>query len=354
MSNTLGNRLRLHTWGESHGPRIGGVIDGFPAGISIDIQRVQSFCDRRKPGQSSITTPRKESDIICIDSGIFESKSTGTPLAFHFDNENTKSSDYDALKDVFRPGHADSTYQTKYGFRDHRGGGRSSARETANWVAAGALASHIVPSIEVRAYVEEIGGITIPSGAINFPDYDAVENSILRCPHAETELKMLRLLEEVRQTGDSLGGVITCKVKGVPAGLGDPVFSKLHAEIGKAMLSINAVKGFEYGAGFQAARLRGSEHNDLFDSDGRLIENRGGGILGGISNAEDITFRVAFKPVASISVPQNMQTKSGGGTELSVKGRHDPCVVPRAVPIVEALTYFVLADAYLGLRRVDL
>jgi chorismate synthase len=344
MANTLGTKLRLHTWGESHGERIGGVVDGFPAGVEIDFAAIQAACDRRKPGQNPLTTPRKESDIVQFHSGIFEGKTTGTPIAFSFENTNTRSKDYDKLKDVYRPGHADATYEAKYGHRDHRGGGRSSARETANWVVAGALAKHLLPEVEVRAYVSEVGGIAVPKSEIFFPSQEQVDASLLRCPHPATEQKMIELLELTRREGDSLGGIIHCEVRGVPAGLGDPVFAKLHAQLGMAMLSINAVKGFEYGAGFGAARLKGSEHNDVFDSHGKMIENRSGGIVGGIANGENISFNVAFKPVASISIEQNMPTKAGGGATLPVKGRHDPCVVPRAVPIVEALTYFVIAD----------
>lgn len=347
MANTLGKKLRLHTWGESHGERIGGVVDGFPPGILIDFAAIQAACDRRKPGQNPLTTPRKETDIVQFHSGIFEGKTTGTPIAFSFENTNIRSRDYDSIKDVHRPGHADATYETKYGHRDHRGGGRSSARETANWVVAGALAKHLLPEVEIRAYVSEVGGIAVPSHAISFPTQEEVDASLLRCPHPATEHKMIELLEQTRQTGDSLGGIIHCEVRGVPAGLGDPVFGKLHALLGMAMLSINAVKGFEYGAGFGAAKLKGSEHNDVFDSQGKMIKNRSGGIIGGISNGENISFNVAFKPVASIRIEQNMPVKGGGVAKLPIEGRHDPCVVPRAVPIVEALCYFVLADCYL-------
>lgn len=344
--NSFGRTLKLHTWGESHGERIGGVLDGFPAGIDIDLSAVQAFCDRRKPGQSDISTPRKEQDIVNISSGLYEGKSTGMPIAFHFDNANKKSGDYDHLKDVFRPGHADQTYETKYGHRDHRGGGRSSARETANWVAAGALARHITPNIKATAWVEQVGNIIMPQ-VQNTPKQDAIEANALRCPHEETAKNMRSLIEEVRAEGDSLGGVIRCRIEGVPASLGEPIFDKLHARLGQAMLTINAVKGFAYGAGFDAASMRGSEHNDVFDDTGNMVKNNSGGIIGGISNGQVIDFRVAFKPVASVSVEQMMANKTGGASIKRVTGRHDPCVVPRAVPIVEAMSYLVLADFYL-------
>ncbi|MCC5916352.1 MAG: chorismate synthase [Cryomorphaceae bacterium] len=346
MGNTFGKRLQLHTWGESHGSRIGGILEGMPAGITLDLEKIQAFCDRRKPGQSELSTPRKESDILHISSGVFEGKTTGMPISFHFENTNTKSEDYDKFKNVFRPGHADQTYHQKYGNRDHRGGGRSSARETANWVAAGAIASHLLPEVKAVAFVEQIGAVKVDVD-LKSVHKDLVEQSIVRCPDSAGTMKMVKSIESARLEGDSLGGVIGCVVRNVPASLGDPVFDKLHARLGFAMLAINAVKGFEYGAGFSAAAMKGSAHNDLFDEHGMLVENRSGGVIGGISNGHEIHFRVAFKPVASISKTQKMANAEGTGVSAQVKGRHDPCVVPRAVPIVEAMTYLVLADLWL-------
>ncbi len=344
--NTIGRLLQLHSWGESHGSSIGAILDGVPSGITLNHDAIQEFCDRRKPGQSNLTTPRKETDIIHIDSGVYDGKTTGMPIAYHFENKNVRSGDYDHLKDVYRPGHADQTYAKKYGHRDHRGGGRSSARETANWVAAGAIARHIIPEVNATAWVERIGEIAMPL-VDKTPESSFIESSILRCPDKDTAEKMERLIEDTRREGDSLGGVITCRVEGVPPSLGEPVFDKLHARLAHAMLTINAVKGFEYGAGFAAASMRGTSHNDVYDKNGSLIVNNSGGIVGGISNGQTINFRVAFKPVASVSKEQTMPTTDGGSKKQQIKGRHDPCVVPRAVPIVEAMTYLVLADLYL-------
>lgn len=344
--NTIGRLLQLHTWGESHGESIGAILDGVPANIELDLDAIQAFCDRRKPGQSDLSTPRKEQDIIRIDSGLFNGKTTGMPIAFHFENNNVRSGDYNHIKDVYRPGHADQTYAKKYGNRDYRGGGRSSARETANWVAAGAIAQHIVPNIRAVAWVEQVGDVVMPHSN-QVPSSTIIESNNLRCPHAESAARMRTLIEEAQREGDSLGGVIACRVEGVPPSLGEPIFDKLHARLAHAMLTINAVKGFEYGAGFAAASMRGSNHNDVFDEQGVLIVNNSGGIIGGISNGQAIHFRVAFKPVASVAKEQVMQTMDGNSVKTQIKGRHDPCVVPRAVPIVEAMTYLVLADLYL-------
>jgi chorismate synthase len=351
MGNTFGKNIQLHTWGESHGERIGGILEGMPPGIILDMERIQAFCNRRRPGQSSITTPRNEADIFHIDSGVFEGKTTGMPIAFHFENTNTKSKDYDHLREVYRPGHADQTYQEKYGIRDHRGGGRSSARETANWVAAGAIAQQLLKNVDAIACVEQVGTVQWkhPHNNVN---REAIESSPVRCPDKTTEADILKAIERARGEGDSLGGIIRCVVRNVPKSLGEPVFDKLHARLGAAMLSINAVKGFEYGQGFAAAAMRGSEHNDRYET-GRLVENRSGGIIGGISNGHDITFRVAFKPVASISQLQHMPATDGKGVDQRVTGRHDPCVVPRAVPVVEAMTYLVLADFILENRLLS-
>lgn len=344
--NSTGNIFRLTTFGESHGSAIGGIIEGCPAGLSIDVLRIQNQLDRRKPGQSKITTQRKEKDRVEFLSGIFEGRSIGTPIGFIIRNADQRSRDYDHLKDSFRPSHADLTYQEKYGWRDYRGGGRASARETACRVVAGALAAQLMPDIRVRAYVSSVGDIDL-----NVPyqklDLNQVDDNIVRCPDKEAAGRMIRRIEEVRKSGDSLGGVISCVIEGVPAGWGEPVFDKLHAELGKAMLSINAVKGFDYGSGFAGSRMLGSEHNDAYEQGGGTATNYSGGIQGGISNGEDIYFRVAFKPVATIMKDQVGRDEEGNTVELKGKGRHDPCVVPRAVPIVESMSLIVLADNYL-------
>src|ERR1017187_2776820 len=346
--NSFGTLFRITSFGESHGPAIGVVIDGCPAGLEIVKEFIQRQLDRRRPGQSSITTQRKEEDEVHILSGIFEGKSTGAPIALLINNNDQKPADYDRFKDVYRPSHADFTYDQKYGFRDYRGGGRSSARETATRVAAGAIASLLLSTqnIKIRAFVSQVGPVIIekPHQAL---DLDAVEANIVRCPDPETANKMIALIEQVRSEGDSIGGVITCVIQNCPIGLGEPVFDKLHADLGKAMLSINAVKGFEIGSGFKAASMRGSEHNDAFQKEGDTIttsSNHSGGIHGGISNGQDIYFRVAFKPVATIAITQETVTSSGEPATIEGKGRHDPCVVPRAVPIVEAMAALVLAD----------
>jgi chorismate synthase len=347
MSNSYGTLFKISTFGESHGPAIGVIIDGCPAGLQIDESYIQSELDRRKPGQSKITTQRKEDDTFKILSGVFEGKSTGTPIAIVIENQDQRSKDYSHIAETFRPSHADYTYESKYGIRDYRGGGRSSARETAARVAAGAIAKLLLKhhGIDINAYVSEVGDIKTPH--YTELDLNKTEDNIVRCPDAATAEKMIALIDQVRLDRDTIGGIVTCVIKNTPVGLGEPVFDKLHAEIGKAMLSINAVKGFEYGSGFEGTRLRGSQHNDAFYNEGGKIKtktNFSGGIQGGISNGEDIYFNVAFKPVATIMQDQPSVDKHGNETTVSGKGRHDPCVVPRAVPIVEAMAALVLAD----------
>jgi len=344
--NTFGRNFTLTTFGESHGEAIGGIIDGCPPGIELDISEIQKELDRRRPGQSSIVTQRKESDTVQFLSGIFEGKTTGTPIGFIVPNTNQKSDDYSHIKDVYRPSHADYTYDKKYGIRDYRGGGRSSARETISRVVGGAIAKQAMPEIKINAFVSSVGEIFIdkPYQAL---DFNLTETNNVRCPDIETAKKMEDYIKQIRKEGDTVGGTITCVIQNVPLGLGEPVFDKLHAELGKAMLSINAVKGFEYGSGFCGAKMKGSEHNDLFNSDGSTKSNLSGGIQGGISNGMDIYFRVAFKPVATIMQKQETINNKGEIIEMIGKGRHDPCVVPRAVPIVEAMAALVLADYYL-------
>ena len=346
MANSIGKLFTLTTFGESHGTALGGIIDGCPSNIKIDFDFIQNELDRRKPGQSKIVTQRKEADEVKFLSGIFEGKTTGTSIGFIIENENQKSNDYDHLKDTFRPSHADFTYDKKYGNRDYRGGGRSSARETVNWVVAGAIAKQIIPEIKINAFVSSVGEIFINKPYQDL-DFSLTETNPVRCPDIETATKMEEYITKIKKEGDSVGGTITCVIQNVPIGLGEPVFDKLHAQLGKAMLSINAVKGFEYGGGFCAAKMKGSEHNDLFNEDGTTKSNLSGGIQGGISNGMDIYFRVAFKPVATLLQKQDVLTNDGKIIEQQGKGRHDPCVVPRAVPIVESLAAFVLADMYL-------
>lgn len=344
--NTFGNRLKLTTFGESHGPAIGGILDGCPAGILLDLDAIQMELNRRKPGQSKLVTQRKEADEVKFLSGIFEGKTTGTSIGFIIENTTQRSNDYEHIKDVFRPSHADYTYQQKYGHRDYRGGGRSSARETANWVVAGAIAKQIIPQIQIHAFTSSVGAIFIDKPYQDL-DFSLTESNDVRCPDAVSALKMENLILEIKKQGDTIGGTITCVAQHIPVGLGEPIFNKLQAELAKAMLSINAVKGFEYGAGFCAAQMKGSEHNDAFNADGTTKTNLSGGIQGGISNGMDIYFRVAFKPVATLMQVQEALDTQGHLVEMKGKGRHDACVVPRAVPIVEALTALVLADFYL-------
>jgi chorismate synthase len=357
-ANTFGTALRLTSFGESHGNAVGGILDGFPAGINIDFDFLQAEMQRRRPGQSALSSPRNEADKVEFLSGIFEGTSTGSPIAYMVHNKDVKSSDYEHLKDSFRPSHADFTYQEKYGIRDHRGGGRSSARETLARVAGGALAKMMLRqyNIEITAYVSSIGTIDMPHGDA-WPEKQAIEQSLVRCPDRGSSGKMIELIEQTRDEGDTLGGVVSCYITGVKPGLGEPVFDKLHAELGKAMLSINAVKGFEYGSGFQAARMKGSEHNDQFVKSGQQIAtktNFSGGIQGGIANGDTIYFRVAFKPVATLMADQQTVDKQGNETTIIGKGRHDVCVVPRAVPIVEAMAALVVADQLLRQRMNQL
>ena len=349
--NTFGTIFRLTSFGESHGKGIGGVIDGMPAGIKIEYDSIQNEMNRRRPGQSSIVTPRKENDRVEFLSGIYEGYSTGAPIGFVIYNENQHSSDYNNLKETFRPSHADYTYTQKYGIRDHRGGGRSSARETIARCVAGALAKFVLKelSIDIKAFTSQVGNISLSKDYRQY-DLSRVEENIVRCPDEKKAAEMIALIDEVRAAGDTIGGVITCVVQNMPVGLGDPVFNKLHAELGGAMLGINAVKGFEYGMGFDGVQYRGSQMNDVFvQKDGRVstLTNNSGGIQGGISNGEDIYFRVAFKPVATILRDIQTLDKSGAEVILKAKGRHDPCVLPRAVPIVEAMAAMVILDHYL-------
>lgn len=343
MGNSIGKLFKLTTFGESHGLALGGIIDGCPSNIKIDLDFVQSELDRRKPGQSKIVTQRKESDEVKFLSGIFEGKTTGTSIGFIIENENQKSNDYDHLKDTFRPSHADFTYDQKYGNRDYRGGGRTSARETVNWVVAGAIAKQIIPEIKINAYVSSVGELEINKPYQEL-DFNLIESNPVRCPDVEMSVKMEDYITKIKKDGDTIGGTITCVIQNVPIGLGEPIFDKLHAQLGKAMLSINAVKGFEFGGGFSSTKMKGSEHNDSFNEDGTTKTNLSGGIQGGISNGMDIYFRVAFKPVATLLQKQDVLTNDGKIIEQQGKGRHDPCVVPRAVPIVEALAAMVLVD----------
>lgn len=349
--NSFGNLFRLSTFGESHGAAVGGVVDGMPSGIEVDLAYIQAELDRRRPGQSNITTARDEKDQVKLLSGVFNGKSTGTPIGFVVENTNQHSSDYDNIVDIFRPSHADYTYYSKYGIRDHRGGGRSSARETIARVVGGALAKLVLRShgIKVRAYTSQVGTVVLnkPYTELNL---DAAEENIVRCPDAEVAQRMIDQISQVKAERDSVGGIVTCVIEGAPVGLGEPCFDKLQALLAHAMLSIGAVKGFEYGSGFAGSQMRGSEHNDTFYMDGNRVRtrtNNSGGIQGGISNGEDIYFRVAFKPTATILMEQETVNSLGQEVMTTVKGRHDPCVVPRAVPIVEAMAAMVMADALL-------
>ena len=352
--SSFGTLFKLTTFGESHGTAIGGIIDGVPANFLLDIPAIQLELDRRKPGQSSIVTQRKESDTVQFLSGIFEGKTLGSPIGFIILNENQKEADYAHLKDTFRPSHADFTYEKKYGIRDYRGGGRSSARETASRVVAGALAKQVLNSIGIKfsTFVDQVGDIRFHSD--EFFALKEIESNLVRCPDKNIAEKMENLIREVRKEGDTIGGVISCVIQGVPAGLGEPVFDKLPAELGKAMLSINAVKAFEIGSGMESIAMRGSQHNDLFNEDGTTQTNYSGGIQGGISNGMPIHFRVAFKPVATIMQTQASINTQGDKIELEGKGRHDACVVPRAVPIVEAMAALVILDFYLRNKSVHL
>ncbi len=344
--NTFGKLFKLTTFGESHGEALGGIIEGCPSGIKLDFDAINLEMSRRKPGQSLIVTQRKEEDNVQFMSGIFEGTTTGTSIGFLIPNTDQKSQDYSDIKNTYRPSHADYVYEKKYGIRDYRGGGRSSARETASRVVAGAIAKQIIPTIKINAFVSSIGDIYLNKPYQDL-DFSKIESNNVRCPDSETAIKMEQLIRETKKDGDTVGGTITCVIQNVPIGLGEPVFDKLHADLGKAMLSINAVKGFEYGSGFCGAQMKGSEHNDLYNPDGTTKSNLSGGIQGGISNGMDIYFRVAFKPVATLIQKQEVLDNQGNIVELQGKGRHDPCVLPRAVPIVEAMATLVLADFYL-------
>lgn len=351
MRNTFGNLFRLTTFGESHGKAVGGIVDGFPAGIDIDLEFIQNELARRRPGQSRITTDRKEPDEVELLSGVFEGKSTGTPIAFEVRNTNQHSKDYDNMRQLFRPSHADFTYYNKYGVRDHRGGGRSSARITIARCVGGALAKLALQQLDisVTAYTSQVGDIKLEKD-YHLYDLGTIEDNPVRCPDQAKAKQMEELIAGVKAQGDTVGGIITCVIKGCPIGLGEPEFGKLHAALGGAMLSINAVKGFEYGEGFDCATAKGSELNDVFiNQNGKISTstNHSGGIQGGISNGQDIYFRVAFKPVATLLMKQNTVTIEGIPTELNARGRHDPCVLPRAVPIVEAMAAMVILDNYL-------
>ena len=349
--NKFGRLFQLTTFGESHGEAIGGIIDGCPSGIELDMKAIQLDLDRRKPGQSAIVTQRKEPDEVKFLSGVFQGKTTGVPIGFAIFNTNQKSKDYDHIKDQYRPSHADKVYDEKYGFRDFRGGGRSSARETASRVVAGAIAKQFLSDIKFTAYVSSVGEINLDKPYQEL-DFDYIEKNPVRCDDPEKAIENENYIKQLRTEGDTGGGIITCVIQNVPVGLGEPVFDKLHAELGKAMLSINAVKGFEYGSGFEGSKNKGSDHNDLYNSDGTTKTNRSGGIQGGISNGMDIYFNVAFKPVATIMQSQKTINNKGETVNMRGKGRHDPCVVPRAVPIIEAMAALVLADFTLLNRTI--
>ncbi|MFS4468236.1 chorismate synthase [Maribacter sp. 2210JD10-5] len=347
--NSFGNLFKVSTFGESHGKAIGGAIDGCPAGIELNLEAIQTDLNRRKPGQSAIVTQRKEPDTVEFYSGLFEGKTTGTPIGFAIHNTNQKSKDYGHIKDSYRPSHADYVYDQKYGFRDYRGGGRSSARETASRVVAGAIAKQLLKDVKINAFVSQVGTMKLEKHYQDL-DFSEIEKNPVRCPDPNIAVQMEDYIKSIKKEGDTIGGVITCVAQNVPIGLGEPVFDKLHAELGKAMLSINAVKGFEYGSGFEGVTMKGSAHNDKFNSDGSTKTNYSGGVQGGISNGMDIYFNVAFKPVATVIQGYETIDKEGSMVQTQGKGRHDPCVVPRAVPIVEAMTALVLADYYLLAR----
>lgn len=356
--NTFGKAFKLNTFGESHGVAIGAVLDGCPAGLSIDLEFIQSELDRRRPGQSNIVTQRKEADQIEILSGVFEGKTTGTPIGMLIKNKDARSKDYSHIKDKFRPSHADFTFTEKFGFRDYRGGGRSSARETAMRVAGGAIAKLFLKhhGIEIHGFVSQVGSISLRKN-ISEIDFSLTENNVVRCPDPKVATEMEQLIKKIKKQGDTIGGVVQCVIKNCPTGLGEPVFDKLHADLAKAIMSINACKGFSIGSGFDSVEMLGSEHNDIFRKEGEKIiteTNYSGGIQGGISNGMDIYFKAAFKPVATILQQQKTVDEKGNESEIAGKGRHDPCVVPRAVPIVEAMTALVLADHLLRQRTSKL
>ena len=354
MPNSFGKLFTVTTWGESHGLAVGAVVDGCPPRLPLAAGEIQADLDRRRPGQSDIVTPRKEEDRVEILAGVFEGRTTGAPISMLVRSTDARSGAYDDMREKFRPSHADYTYQAKYGIRDHRGGGRSSARETIGRVAAGAIAKKVLAiagGVEIRAFLTQVHTIAVPAGALTeFPTLEEVEATAVRCPHPATARKMIARIKQVRSAGDSVGGVISCRIRGVPAGLGEPVFDRLEADLAKAMLSLPATKGFELGSGFAGTALKGSEHNDAFRIRNRQVRtatNRSGGVQGGISNGEEICFNVAFKPTATIMQPQLTVDVRGRETELQARGRHDPCVVPRAVPIVEAMAALVLLDHWM-------
>jgi chorismate synthase len=354
VPNVFGKLFTISTWGESHGPAVGVVIDGCPPRLPITAEEIQAELDRRRPGQSDISTQRKEADQVEILAGLFEGRATGAPISLLVRNTDARPGAYDEMRDKFRPSHADYVFQEKFGIRDHRGGGRSSARETIGRVAAGAIARKILTlagDVQIRAFITQVSDIAVPEGALEkFPTLEEVEATAVRCPHTETALRMIERIKEARSAGDSVGGIVQCRIQGVPLGLGEPVFDRLEADLAKAMLSLPATKGFEIGSGFAGARLRGSAHNDaLVMREGRVrtVTNRSGGVQGGISNGEEIVFNVAFKPTATILQPQRTVDVHGKEAELMGRGRHDPCVVPRAVPIVEAMAALVLVDHWM-------
>jgi len=349
--NSFGQIFKFSTWGESHGPAIGCTIDGVPSKIKVQEKDIQFFLDKRRPGSSKFVSQRKEKDKVKILSGIFENQTTGAPISFIIQNKDQRSKDYNKLKNIFRPGHADFTYEKKYGVRDYRGGGRSSARETANWVAAGAIAKKFLNSLDIsiNAYVSKVGKCQIDIDYKKL-DFSKIESNIVRCPDNNFANKFIKIIDNACKNKDTIGGIITCVIKGCPVGIGEPIFNKLHAELGKAMLSINAVKGFEYGSGFKGVEMFGSEHNDKFQINNGKVStksNFSGGIQGGISNGEDIYFKVAFKPVSTIMKKQKSINNDNKEVIIQGKGRHDPCVVPRAVPIVESMAANVITDLYL-------
>ena len=349
MGNSIGTIFKLTTFGESHGASIGGIIDGCPAGLELDFEKIQQQLDKRKPGQSKITTQRKESDTVQFLSGIFEGKTTGTPIGFTIKNEDAKSKDYTHVRDTFRPSHADFTYQQKYGIRDYRGGGRYSARETANWIVAGALAKQVLKQVDITAYVSSVGEIECETD-YNKLDFSTIEQNIVRCPEKQVADSMINFIETVKKEGDSVGGVISCVVKNMPVGLGEPIFDKLTSRLAKYMMTINASKGFEIGNGFEASRLKGSQNNDIFESSRKTNTNRSGGIQAGISNGMDLFFRVAFKPASTLMTDQDSFDNKGNKVVVEGKGRHDPCVGIRAVPIAEAMANLVVIDHLLRNR----
>ncbi len=351
MSNTFGRVLRLTTFGESHGEAIGGVLDGFPAGIEIPFEEINRQLQRRRPGQSRITTTRKEEDQVKFLSGIIEGKSLGTPIAFIIENTNVRPKDYSHLKDAYRPSHADFTYEKKYGLRDWRGGGRASARETAARIVGGTLAKSLIPEVQITAYVYAVGPLHLNKPDLN-PDPESIDANPVRTTDPVMAKAFEQLIMETKKKGDTVGGQIICVVKNIPAGWGEPVFDKLHARLASAMMSIPAVKAFEYGSGFKGSEMFGSQHNDIFNEDYTTQTNFSGGIQGGISNGMPVYFRVGFKPVSTLMQPQQSINRKGETVELPGKGRHDPCVVPRAVPIVEAMTALVLADMFL-LQKIN-